>query len=90
MTELSSDEAVETLFRQIKDNLKKSIRWHLKRGSAGSRDSLLDLAAKFEKQQFDRLIFKNDAEGQEAAAECWRVVRDDVLPEIVHDLRLEH
>lgn len=87
MTELSSDEAAETLVRLVTDNLKESVALHVRLGSLASRDHLLDLAAKFERQRFDHLADKADGEGRETAAEFWELMRDDILPKIIHDLR---
>jgi len=90
MTELSSDEAAETLVRLVTDRLEESVARHMRLDPLARRDRLIDLAAKFEKQRFDRPVDKADREGRETEAEVWELMRDDVLPAIVHDLRRRH
>lgn len=90
MTELSLDEVAQAVVRQIADRLEESVAWHEQHGSAARRDRLLDLAAKLEKQRFNRLADMADRKGQETTAEFWESIRDEVLPAIVHDLRRRH
>jgi hypothetical protein len=88
---MSDDEAeVETFLHELRriiaDRMRQQARWHVERGSTADKHRLLEIAAKQEAERLSKIADKHENDGEDFVADLVRAIRDDWLPELVHEL----
>ena len=86
MTELEDDRFWDKIVIAIETRIRDQIRWHIERGSTGSKTQLFEIALRMEAENLERRARNCDEEGRDVVAIMLRALKRG-LPELMSDLR---
>jgi hypothetical protein len=78
---------LEKVRQMLQSELEKQVKWHRQHGAIASRDQFITIAAKLVSQKLEHRANKTGADGKIGIANLLEAMREELLPDIVQELR---